>query len=129
MKKIEIQELKTFLQNDSSLQTIFWSNVFFGLPHTEPESTYLIFNILSNKKQWCYNKDLIEFRIIGGSEVTENLEMKEYFDTLESVLISQNKDIGTLKSLIIQCLNDEYMGINEKDRKEIERTFTFSYAI
>tara|TARA_R110002012_G_C11215335_1_gene561834 strand:- start:196 stop:303 length:108 start_codon:yes stop_codon:yes gene_type:complete len=35
--------------------------------------------------------------------------MKEYLDKLEDTLNKNNKALGTLQSLVIQSLNDEYL--------------------
>ena len=129
MKKWQINELLWFLKADTNLTPIFWANVFYWLPYTEPSATFLSFNILANKKKGCYHTDLLEFKIVWSLSVTENIVMKEYLDKLEDTLNKNNKALGTLQSLVIQSLNDEYLWINKKERKEMVKSFSVSYVV
>lgn len=58
MTKEQIIELKTYLETE------MFMDVFYSLPVRSPDESFISFEIISNREEGCFNKDLLVFTIV-----------------------------------------------------------------
>lgn len=124
MNKNNINSFLTFLKTSG----IVWNEVYYFMPRQLPHNMFICFKDMWSDENLVEDEYMIEVRLIAWNMETNPILLKEKFDSINSLLVWNNKDFSWFKVHQVQWLEDTPIWIFE-ERIEFIRTYLFKKAI